>query len=280
MNKPSRQDVAGAAYFDLQKLARSTGRPTDELLQLYALEGFLDRLSVSAHREHLVLKGGVLLAAFDVRRPTRDIDFAATSALGDPGVLNAMIGDVIAVPKADGLVFDQDAIDVDPIRTTDPYPGLRARVAGGLSRAKIRFHIDVNIGDPILPPPSPIEIPRLLGGDPISLVGYVRELVLAEKIVTAISRGTANTRWRDFVDIAALAQQPIDTAVLRASIGRVAAFRQVTVVPLGDVLEGFAEIAQPRWAGWRTKQRLVDEPEDFRDLLATVIDLVDSTLVG
>lgn len=280
MNKPSRQDAAGAAYFDLQKLARSTDRPTDELLQLYALEGFLDRLSESPHRENLVLKGGVLLAAFDVRRPTRDIDFAADDTLRDPDALKQMIVDVMAVPKADGLDFDPDVIAVDPIRTTDPYPGLRARVVGGLSRAKIRFHIDVNIGDPILPPPEPTEIPRLLGGDPISLVGYTRELVLAEKIVTAISRGTANTRWRDFVDIAALAQQSIETAVLRSSIERVAAFRRVTVVPLGDVLEGFAVIAQPRWAGWRTKQRLVDEPKEFRDLLVTVIDLVDPIIVG
>lgn len=34
--------------------------------------------------------------------------------------------------------------------------------------------------------------------------GYPRVMVLAEKIVTAIQRGTANTRWRDFVDIVAL----------------------------------------------------------------------------
>jgi predicted nucleotidyltransferase component of viral defense system len=49
---------------------------TDELIQLYALEGFLDRLSKSRFAENFVLKGGVLLAAFDARRPTRDIDFA------------------------------------------------------------------------------------------------------------------------------------------------------------------------------------------------------------
>lgn len=29
---------------------------------------------MSRHRDHFVLKGGVLLAAFDERRPTRDID--------------------------------------------------------------------------------------------------------------------------------------------------------------------------------------------------------------
>jgi len=31
--------------------------------------------------------------------------------------------------------------------------------------------------------------------------GYPLEMVLAEKVPTAIARGTANTRWRDFVDL-------------------------------------------------------------------------------
>jgi hypothetical protein len=32
---------AGARYLDLQRKARQSGRPTDELIQLYALECFL-----------------------------------------------------------------------------------------------------------------------------------------------------------------------------------------------------------------------------------------------
>lgn len=77
MTKPTRADTAGQRYLDLQKLARTTGRRTDELFQLYALEGFLERLLKSRLAENLILKGGVLLAAFDTRRPTRDIDFLA-----------------------------------------------------------------------------------------------------------------------------------------------------------------------------------------------------------
>lgn len=34
--------------------------------------------------------------------------------------------------------------------------------------------------------------------------GYPDYMVLAEKIVIAIDRGDQNTRWRDFVDIAAI----------------------------------------------------------------------------
>src|SRR5579871_4029655 len=79
MKRADRSSVAGSRYLDLQRKARKTGRPTDELIQLYALECFLDRLTRSAFAKNFVLKGGVLLAALDVRRPTRDIDFAASA---------------------------------------------------------------------------------------------------------------------------------------------------------------------------------------------------------
>lgn len=65
MTPPSRQTIAGQVYLDVRRLARTTGRATDELLQLYALEGFLDRLTQSDQRDHFVLKGGVLLAAYE-----------------------------------------------------------------------------------------------------------------------------------------------------------------------------------------------------------------------
>ena len=70
MSGPTRADVAGRAYLDLQNAARRQRRPTQELLELYTLEGLLVRLAASTHRSALVLKGGMLLAAYGVRRPT------------------------------------------------------------------------------------------------------------------------------------------------------------------------------------------------------------------
>ena len=58
--RPTRATPGGRAYLDLRKAASEAGRPTDELLQLYALEGLLDRLVGSAHADRFVLKGGVL----------------------------------------------------------------------------------------------------------------------------------------------------------------------------------------------------------------------------
>jgi hypothetical protein len=57
VKRASNGTLAGRRYLDLQKEAKRTGRPTDELIQLYALEYFLDRCSgpgkgASNSREH------------------------------------------------------------------------------------------------------------------------------------------------------------------------------------------------------------------------------------
>jgi hypothetical protein len=75
---PSHETEEGRAYLALRQLAKQNGRDTAEYFAFYALEGFLLRLSKSAHARDFVLKGGVLMAAFAARRPTRDIDFSAS----------------------------------------------------------------------------------------------------------------------------------------------------------------------------------------------------------
>jgi hypothetical protein len=81
--RPTRADAAGRAYLDLQNRARREGRPTQELLVLYALERFLARLSASPYADQFILKGGLLLAALDARRPTVDADFLARRLSND-----------------------------------------------------------------------------------------------------------------------------------------------------------------------------------------------------
>ncbi len=278
MSAPDRSTTAGAAYLDLRKLAKDTGRPTDELLQLYALEGFLHRLTLSAHASSFVLKGGVLLAAYTDRRATRDIDLAGRRLQADAETVRAVIADVTATRVDDGLEFDSDEISVDTIREDAEYPGLRAKVTGRLASATIRFHIDINIGDPLWPEPQPVEIPRLLERSTITVAAYPPELILAEKIITAIQRGTANTRWRDFVDIASLASTVVDTDTLVEAIERVANHRYSEIEPLAKILDGYAQAAQPKYAAWRRKHRLDSTPAEFEDLLNNVINFADPIL--
>lgn len=277
--RPDRSTTGGSAYLDLRKLAVATGRPTDELIQLYGLEGFLDRLSRSTHCDNFVLKGGVLLAAYADRRPTRDIDFAVDQVNGDLDAIRVLINEVLAISTNDGLVFDRSATSVESIRDHEIYPSIRANVAAKLSTANVRFHIDINIGDPVWPEPTQVEVPRLLDAPPLLVRGYSVEMILAEKIVTAIQRGTANTRWRDFLDIATLSTTIVDSPTLAESIARVANHRQATIQPLSLVLDGFDTLAQPKWSAWRRKHQLAHSPESFSELLVTVIEFSDPHLV-
>ncbi len=106
MTAPSRATRAGQAYLDLRAKARGDRRPVDELLQLYVLESFLARLAESRFADKLVLKGGVLLAAFGERRPTRDIDLQAQVLDNDAESVRAVICEVASLRLDDGVVFD------------------------------------------------------------------------------------------------------------------------------------------------------------------------------
>jgi hypothetical protein len=280
--RASRDTAAGRAYLDLQAKAKAEGQPTDALLTLYALEGFLVRLAASDHSDKLVLKGGVLLAAFLVRRPTRDVDLQAQAVPNDTdSVLDLVRGIAAGAPAGgvdDGLVFDAEHATAEVIRDEDAYSGVRVSLGCTLLTARIRFHVDVNVGDPIFPEPESVELPRLLGGS-LALRGYPMPMVHAEKIVTAIDRGTANTRWRDFGDVYVLSgTHEVTAADLHAAMATVAAHRQVQLQPLTVVLDGYALIAQMKYAAWRRRHRRAELPEQFADLLAAVIAFADPVL--
>lgn len=277
--RPTRTTTAGQVYLDLQNKARREHRPTDELHQLYALEGFLARLGQSPYANRLVIKGGVLLAAYDVRRPTRDIDVQGQRISPDTGDMVQMMREIAAIDLDDGLEFDTTAATASPIRDEDEYGGIRVGLTGRLATARLSLHIDVNVGDPIWPRPQPVTLPRLLGGE-LHLTGYPLPMILAEKIVTAVQRGTANTRWRDFADIYTLAQRHrVMGSDLESALTVVAEYRHVELSSLHAVLDGYPALAQPRWVIWRRRIHLEDRlPESFADVLATVVALADPAL--
>jgi Nucleotidyl transferase AbiEii toxin, Type IV TA system len=208
----------------IQSVARAapaysgTGAQTQECLIRHTLESFLDRLTRTSHADHFVLKGGVLLAAYGARRPTKDADSNAVHADVTAEHLAHVVGDIAAIDVEDGVVFDLDTISVQEIREQADYPGLRVRVAVSIGPWQGAAAWDVSTGDPIVPPPRQVTIDRILG-DPITLLGYAPEATIAEKGVTILERGITNTRWRDYVDIVQLASNGIDPDELLRSHG-------------------------------------------------------------
>lgn len=154
--------TARQAYLELQRLARESERGnTQQLLELYLHERFLARLAVSQYRERFVLKGGMLLASFELRRPTRDADILALHV--PVNEIEAVVAEIASIELADGVTFSSDAIAREVIRQDGDYPGLRITIPAGLDRARLRLSVDVNFGDPVNP--EQIEVPALLDDD-------------------------------------------------------------------------------------------------------------------
>jgi hypothetical protein len=286
MERPTKATNAGQAFLALRSKALSAGRTTAEYLRLYALEGFLLRLANSSHKNRFVLKGGVLLAAYELRRPTADVDLAAIQTPNEVEFVRELVADIAAtrLPEGldDGLIFDLNDVRAETIREGETYGGVRVRLVAHLVTAREPFHVDVNVGDPIWPPPADISLPRLLDVVPIRLRGYPMEMVLAEKIVTAIQRGPANTRWRDFGDIYRITREHSFLASdVAQAVQAVAEFRKVGLSSLDETFKGYAEIGQPRWAPWRTKLQLAEPlPPDFGDVLEALQAFANPILTG
>ncbi len=233
-----------------------------------------------------MLKGGVLLAAYGLRRPTTDIDGAALQTPNEVEAIRQFITDVArtALPAEldDGLTFDLDNVTAEVIRDEGEYSGVRVRLPTRLASAREPFHVDVNVGDPIWPEPAQISLPRLLGQEPIQLRGYPMEMVLAEKIITALERGSANTRWRDFGDIFVITgQRSFGAREIRQALQAVADYRRVELASLDDALDGYAEIGQQRWSSWRRKLQLTETlPEGFDHALESLKAFANPIITG
>lgn len=76
---------------------RGVPAPTEEYLIRHALESFLDRLNRTHHARDFVLKGGILLGAHGVRRPTKDADSNAVGAEVSPEHLAKAARDAAAI---------------------------------------------------------------------------------------------------------------------------------------------------------------------------------------
>ncbi|MBD3335183.1 MAG: hypothetical protein GF355_06675 [Candidatus Eisenbacteria bacterium] len=92
--------------------ARESGRPFNELLQYFAMERFLFRLSVSSHGERFVLKGALMLATWDISltRPTSDIDLLGNVANDVDQIVTIAKELCRQEAEPDGLEFNADTV--------------------------------------------------------------------------------------------------------------------------------------------------------------------------
>lgn len=143
--------------------ARTRGEDFQLVLDRFAVERLLYRLSISPHYDQFVLKGALLFALwFDApHRPTRDADFLGFGPQ-DPDRLVALIAELCTIEVDDGLRFDAGSIVIEPIREEATYAGLRARLVAFLGGARCHVQWDVGFGDAVTPGPVDADYPVLL----------------------------------------------------------------------------------------------------------------------
>ena len=269
-------NVAASVRQHLLDEARATGRPFNELLQYFAMERFLYRLSKSPHGEQFILKGALMLAMWEVSltRPTKDIDLLGHVA-NDIDQIVAVVQEVCGQEvEPDGLDFDKNSVRGERIAEEAEYEGVRVRFHGKLGTASVAMQLDVGFGDVVVPGPVTTDYPTILDLPAPRIRGYTRESVIAEKFHTMVRRGLLNSRMRDFFDIWVLSQQfDFDGEILAAAIRETFARRDLEVVPGPVALteEFAADTARAtQWRGFLRRSRLEGVPSGLAEVVAAI----------
>jgi predicted nucleotidyltransferase component of viral defense system len=227
-----RRNTAASVRQRLLNLARAEGKAFDVVLVAFGLERLIYRLSVSAHRDRFVLKGGMLVTLWtkDRGRFTRDIDFLSFGA-EDEAILKTTIAEILAIDANDGLIFDDTSLTAAPIRDDQVYGGMRLKTVAYLEKTRIPITIDVGFGDALGDPDYTLDYGSLLDFPSASVRAYSPESVIAEKFQAVVALGVINGRMKDYYDLWALPKAvDLDLEDLLASIEKTFE-RRKTAVP-------------------------------------------------
>jgi len=267
------KNVAASVNQRLLNRARAKGVRFNELLQRYAQERWLFRLSESQHVDRFALKGALMLTAWGlpVTRPTKDIDMLARFE-NDLDITRQMVVAICGADvEEDGLLFDSDSVVTERIAEDALYEGVRSTFRGYLGNARVTMQVDFGFSDVITPGPIDLTYPTLLDQPAPRLKAYNRETTIAEKLEAMVKLGELNSRMRDFFDVWTLARnQSFDGRDLSEAIAQTFARRGTTATTEAVCFsESFGESAdkQKQWQAFVRRSRLAEDvPGAFVDV--------------
>lgn len=171
------------------------------VMQNYMLERLLQRISLSSFSDKLILKGGFLISAIVGidQRTTMDMDTTIKNYPVTIETITEMFNEICNIFVDDDITFNIKS--VSHIREKDEYEGVRVSLLAKYPPMSVPLKVDVTTGDRITPKEIQYSFKTMFDNDTIKVLAYNLETILAEKLETIISRGTENTRPRDFYDI-------------------------------------------------------------------------------
>jgi len=279
------KNIAASILARLKNQAEITGRPFAEILQYYAMERFLYRLSKTAYAEKFILKGGLLFYVWNLplRRPTRDIDFRGYVSNDGESLLKVINAVMEESAPEDGIIFDPRSVSLEETQIDADYQGIRVKVTALLERSRIPVQIDIGFSDELASKAEPIEYPSILPDlETTQMKGYPKEAVVAEKFHAMVRHAELNSRMKDYYDLWLLSETfefkgaSMQTAIESTFRKRDTEIPQERPLSLSNE---FARVGQVRWMNFLNKMELEnDQVADFESVIEKIWEFIEYPL--
>ena len=137
------KNMAASVHQRLFNKAKESSRPFNELLQYFAIERFIYRLSKSPHADRFILKGALMFSAWcgPASRPTMDIDLLGKIENRLEVIIAAVKEACLVEVEADGMSFNAEKVEAGRITEAAEYKGVRVRVQGSLGNVRVNWPI-------------------------------------------------------------------------------------------------------------------------------------------
>ena len=205
----------------IRNIAISKNLRSQEVLQMFFFERFLERLSVSEYKYNFIIKVGLLISSMIGidNRTTMDMDTTIKGVALKEDIIRNVISKIINTEVDDGIEFEITGIS--HIREEDEYENFRVNLIAEFGKIKNDMKIDITTGDAITPKEMEYLYPCMFQNESIRVLAYPLETILAEKYESIIKRNIATTRMRDFYDLYNLynlRKEEIDFDILKQAI--------------------------------------------------------------
>jgi predicted nucleotidyltransferase component of viral defense system len=185
----------------IKNVAKENHADARNLMRIFMMERFLERVASSAYSEKFIIKGGILVTSMIgvSLRSTMDIDTMIQNFnLSEQEALR-IVREICDVDVNDDVIFKVK--EAKGIMDEMEYPGIRIGIDAVMGNMITPIKIDISTGDVITPRAIEYEYKFMLEDKSIKLWTYNLETIMAEKLQTVLARGILNTRMRDYYDI-------------------------------------------------------------------------------
>lgn len=205
----------------IRNISKKTGVNANSLLQMCLFEGILEKISKSKYKNHIILKGGLLISSLVgvEMRSTLDMYTTIRGLPMNEENISKILHEILEITIDADIVYR--LIKLERIRKEDLYEDFCATISCRYGKINANLNIDITTGDIITPKEIQYSYEKILEEGSISILTYTIETIIDEKFETISSRNITTTRARDFYDLYMLYKlykSKIDRNVLKEAI--------------------------------------------------------------